>query len=300
MSEREQFETEFQDQLNMERSRWSPNGYAAASTDMAWKAWQARAAISACPVPAQLDDIEQYRMQMAAISTAALGYWKAGDPIKDEYVTVALKDVAELYKKYDELYKAAAHTAPAPAQEAEANTDSMRKALQFYADGSHFVLSDESAWDTVSGEPLNFWCDEAGTATVEDGSVAKTALAGIDLPDEDAPAPAQPFGWVVLSRDETWGPFFGASGRGTPPSAVDFDNAAPGSAPHRVLMVCEAPAQPAEPSAGLEARILAAIEDLTDFSPAYMTPLAGMVRGGAYVRKSDVVEAICAALKEQS
>lgn len=52
----------------------------------------------------------------------------------------------------------------------------LRRVLQFYADGEHFTRNDESAWDTVSGEPQNFWCDDAGTATVEDGSVARMAL----------------------------------------------------------------------------------------------------------------------------
>ena len=60
----------------------------------------------------------------------------------------------------------------------------LEAALRFYADGDHFALGDEDAWDTVTGEPTNFWCDEAGTATVEDGSIAKAALAGSPLPDE--------------------------------------------------------------------------------------------------------------------
>ena len=53
-----------------------------------------------------LQDIEQYRMQMAGISTAAIGYWKEGDGIHPDYDTLALRDVAKLYAKYDELYKA--------------------------------------------------------------------------------------------------------------------------------------------------------------------------------------------------
>lgn len=56
--------------------------------------------------------------------------------------------------------------------------DKLRAALTFYADGSHFNLSDDTAWDTVSGEPQNWWCDEAGTATVEDGSIAAMTLRG--------------------------------------------------------------------------------------------------------------------------
>ena len=66
------------------------------------------------PPPAEpvLEDIEQYRLQMAGISTAAIGYWKVGDGILPEYDTVALRDVAKLYAKYDKLYKAA-HKEPA-------------------------------------------------------------------------------------------------------------------------------------------------------------------------------------------
>ena len=53
-----------------------------------------------------LRDIEQYRLQMAGISTAAIGYWKESDGILPDYDTVALRDVAKLYSKYDALYKA--------------------------------------------------------------------------------------------------------------------------------------------------------------------------------------------------
>ena len=51
-------------------------------------------------------------------------------------------------------------------------------ALRFYATGEHFILSEPSAWDTVSGEPQNWQCDESGTATVEDGYIAKATLEG--------------------------------------------------------------------------------------------------------------------------
>jgi len=53
-----------------------------------------------------LQDSEQYRLQMACICTAAIGYWKEGDGIHPDYDTVALRDVAKLYAKYDALYKA--------------------------------------------------------------------------------------------------------------------------------------------------------------------------------------------------
>lgn len=53
----------------------------------------------------KLDDIEQYRLQMAAIGTASLGYWKEGDSIHPDYDTVPLRDVARLYAKYEALFK---------------------------------------------------------------------------------------------------------------------------------------------------------------------------------------------------
>jgi hypothetical protein len=53
-----------------------------------------------------LQDSEQYRMQMAAICTAAIGYWTEYDSIAPDYDTLALRDVAKLYAEFDALYKA--------------------------------------------------------------------------------------------------------------------------------------------------------------------------------------------------
>lgn len=52
----------------------------------------------------------------------------------------------------------------------------LEAALKFYADGDHLMLADAYAWDACSGESINFLHDEAGTASVEDGSIAKAAL----------------------------------------------------------------------------------------------------------------------------
>ena len=49
----------------------------------------------------ELEWNEQYQMQMAAITTASFGYWKEGDEISPEYDTVALRDVAKLYGRYE-------------------------------------------------------------------------------------------------------------------------------------------------------------------------------------------------------
>jgi hypothetical protein len=80
-------------------------------------------------------------------------------------------------------------TKEAAAVEAPGDTDEriamLEKALSYYADGCHLALSEPDAWDTVSGEPANFLCDEAGTATVENGTVAKCALAGNPLADDE-------------------------------------------------------------------------------------------------------------------
>lgn len=74
----------------------------------------------------------------------------------------------------------------------------LRNGLKFYAERCHFVWHDASVWDTVSGEPPNFWEDESNSATVEDGSIAQWILKGWSLPDDpqseamippDAPAP---------------------------------------------------------------------------------------------------------------
>ena len=65
-----------------------------------------RAALAQPEPKPVLQEIEQYRMQMAGISTAAIGYWKEGDDIHPDYDTIALRDVAKLYAKYDALYKA--------------------------------------------------------------------------------------------------------------------------------------------------------------------------------------------------
>lgn len=64
--------------------------------------------------------------------------------------------------------------------DAEKRNSALEAALKFYADGDHLLLADADAWDTCSGEPINFLHDEAGTASVEDGSLAKAALNPVE------------------------------------------------------------------------------------------------------------------------
>lgn len=60
----------------------------------------------------------------------------------------------------------------------------LKRGLRYYANGCHFE-KDDVGWDTVSGEPTNFWCDDAGSATVEDGTIAKLFLHGGDFDPTD-------------------------------------------------------------------------------------------------------------------
>jgi hypothetical protein len=62
-----------------------------------------------------------------------------------------------------------------------ADGERLRRGLAFYAQGWHFALSDPLQWDSVSGEPPNFHCDAAGSATIEDGAIAKQVLDGGDV-----------------------------------------------------------------------------------------------------------------------
>ena len=60
----------------------------------------------------------------------------------------------------------------------------LRRGLQFYADGCHCELGDPTDWDSVSGEPSNFLCDEHGSM-IEDGTVAQRILEGYDIGPDD-------------------------------------------------------------------------------------------------------------------
>ena len=87
--------------------------------------------------------------------------------------------------------------------------ENLMTALQWYANGEHFCKCDPNAWDTVSGEPQNWWCDEAGTAMVEDGSLAKMVLSGeitgaqLQAMEDGEVFEPQPFkqeSWITAAR----------------------------------------------------------------------------------------------------
>lgn len=98
-----------------------------------------------------------------------------------------------------EGWQARARLSPATAGAGVVLPDSIVDALKFYADGDHLLLADPDAWDTCSGEPMNFLHDDAGTASVEDGSIAKAALARLN----PCRAQAVPDGWVMVPVEPT-------------------------------------------------------------------------------------------------
>ena len=79
--------------------------------------------------------------------------------------------------------------------EAEEKIRILTEALTFYADGCHFQPQDETDWDSVSGEPENFYENDteggAGGVTVENGWVAKHALNMAGNPKK-----REPYGWL--------------------------------------------------------------------------------------------------------
>lgn len=97
-------------------------------------------------------------------------------PFYDETMANSAKAVLKLIRDYDAL---AAQRDEGLAREAELQQRIARleQGLKFYAEGHHLLLADADVWDTCSGEPINFLHDDAGTASVEDGSIAKQCLA---------------------------------------------------------------------------------------------------------------------------
>lgn len=120
-----------------------------------------------------IDEGENYRSELATLRARLSQVEGERDELKQ-----ALSSLLDSGRQTRSVARAAFVELTARAEKAEQESARLREALRFYADKNHFGISDEDAWDTVSGEPGNFWCDEAGTATVEDGWVARTALGG--------------------------------------------------------------------------------------------------------------------------
>lgn len=148
------------------------------------------------------DMADQLAAQIAAITGDEIGEhssdndpWHNAMLSADEWIARDLRAMfsgdAELHLKVLRAKIASREEAPpasaSPATVAQPVADEvkrLREALQFYADGNHFTQHQPDAWDTVSDEPSNFYEDESNTATVEDGSVAKMALAAQPCPSQ--------------------------------------------------------------------------------------------------------------------
>jgi homoaconitase/3-isopropylmalate dehydratase large subunit len=116
--------------------------------------------------------IERAMLEQAKDAFAKVIEW---DARRDYLIPYKVRDPVHAVQKKIDAALAAPATAPDEIERLRKDAEQMREALMFYAEGDHFTF-DRDAWDTVSDEPQNYWCDEAGTATVEDGTIAKLAL----------------------------------------------------------------------------------------------------------------------------
>lgn len=170
------------------------NNYESGYTNFCWKAWQARAARPTQTEPQPVAWMYKYR-DGAEIQTSK-DRWTSKDwpsrwdetplyaaPIAQTaphdtpvegwpaYHKRKMTTMLDLMRGLRDRYKArVCEFAPQPEQ------SGLVTALEYYANGDHLLLADPDEWDTCSGEPANFLHDEAGTASVEDGSIAKVAL----------------------------------------------------------------------------------------------------------------------------
>ena len=147
-----------------------------------------------------LQDIEQYRLQMAGISTAAIGYWKETDSIHRDYDTVALRDVAKLYAKYDALYKAQPEQKPLAKVEpcAVCGEGKARLSVLRSCDTCHSEYAGQAEMKVALGKP------EQEPSVTKTGCGILTLHSGFDdLPDGTkfyTTPPKRP--WVGLTDAE--------------------------------------------------------------------------------------------------
>ena len=64
-----------------------------------------------------------------------------------------------------------------------AEIERLRCALRFYASRQHFQIDEDEDFDSVSGEPENWLCSdrEGSTTMLEDGTIARLALRGMEM-----------------------------------------------------------------------------------------------------------------------
>ena len=128
-----------------------------------------------------MSEVHRYQVvTMLSASGATIGYDPHGP---DVVMASAFDEATRLFLDAAERCVAAERREKELQQRltaADERADRLEQALKFYADGDHLLLADPDAWDTCSGEPVNFLHDDAGTASVEDGSIAKAALKPVE------------------------------------------------------------------------------------------------------------------------
>jgi len=138
--------------------------------------------------PTTEHDAEERRvMQLSAIISAAFGYWKEGDAIHPDYDSTALRDVAKLYAKYDNLYRTAQ---PEVAQ----NTGSSEPAPPFTGDPAGRPTGSTSSEREIAVEGSG--TSSTATAVTEQkrgrGRPRKETAQESTAPAVEEQAPAEP------------------------------------------------------------------------------------------------------------
>ena len=95
------------------------------------------------------------------------------DAAKDKYIASGDVFTSDAFHAY---VTTVCSLLPSLFAEHDARVKVLEEALRFYANKEHFDKLNEDAWDTGSGETQNYWYDDEGTAVVEDGAIARTAL----------------------------------------------------------------------------------------------------------------------------
>lgn len=136
--------------------------------------------IAALPLPVMPEQAEPVAYQSRFKPDRNAGYWRSWQPCskRSHENHIAEPKNGDCFYETRALYDQDPSALLARISELEAENQKLKEGLKYYADGHHFTKTDEDAWDTVSGEPANFYEDENSTAIIEDGSIAKQVLAG--------------------------------------------------------------------------------------------------------------------------
>ena len=140
-------------------------------------------------------DQETYVCQMAGISTAATGYWTEKDFVHPDYDTLALRDVAKLYQKYDKLFTTISTVITELSQKGMGMPPSVTRAKKMLQDAIDPFKDHEQKQETAqevrtkteSGEPSKLG---AG------GHQTHGTKGGLQSEDAEPSSPSRPDPWA--------------------------------------------------------------------------------------------------------